>query len=478
MRLWNDYEGKTIAGLFPVEKLIRPEGRSAFFTTSNGSGKPAVLRLIESINDEDEILDRWKAVADLNQAHLITFKKYGQTVLDGTPLIYAVMEPTEADLASILHERPLTLDETRQIATSLVPALHALHASGLIHEHIEPSNVLATSDLVKLRSDCIREAPSDPAEANALRARDIRDLAIVLLQALTQSRTLPTNGHTPLPYPFDQIIRNGISGTWTLDQIAAALNPPAVATPQPHTPDTKPDTTPDKPQYAAPPRKPQAKPYNPAQATLPLEGLSQPDNSPAAVAATMPAPTPAPEPRTVSAALDRIKLSLDADPRRKRLWIASAAAAIVIIAALGWHSLQATPDHPITPISDMSPATTAAVEKPATGSATKPSASSPSGSPTAQPNDQTLSTPDGHPQWRVVAFTYNHEDQAWQKAAALSREHSFLHPEVFSPTGHAPYLVTVGGAMTREQATAFKEKARRAGLPRDIYAQNYTGKSR
>jgi uncharacterized iron-regulated membrane protein len=85
---------------------------------------------------------------------------------------------------------------------------------------------------------------------------------------------------------------------------------------------------------------------------------------------------------------------------------------------------------------------------------------------------------DGRDQWRVVAFTYNHESQAQQKAAAIAQKHSELRPEVFTPNGRAPYLVTVGGAMSRDEAFALARKARSEGLPRDLYAQNYTGKRR
>jgi hypothetical protein len=72
-----------------------------------------------------------------------------------------------------------------------------------------------------------------------------------------------------------------------------------------------------------------------------------------------------------------------------------------------------------------------------------------------------------------VAFTFNHQDQAQQKADSLAKRDASLRPEVFTPSGHAPYLVTVGGPMTRDQAEAFKQKARNAGLPHDTYAQNY-----
>jgi hypothetical protein len=53
-----------------------------------------------------------------------------------------------------------------------------------------------------------------------------------------------------------------------------------------------------------------------------------------------------------------------------------------------------------------------------------------------------------------------------------------MHPEVFTPTGQAPYLVTIGGAMGRDDAFALVTKARNEGLPRDTYAQNYSGKGR
>ena len=59
MELWNEYEGRTIDGDFQLTKLLRPEGRSAFFSTSNGTGLPTVIRLIESHYDDAEILARW-----------------------------------------------------------------------------------------------------------------------------------------------------------------------------------------------------------------------------------------------------------------------------------------------------------------------------------------------------------------------------------------------------------------------------------
>ena len=189
MELWTEYEGRTIDGAFRLTKLIRPEGRSAFFSTSNGTGIPTVIRLIESHFDDDEILARWRGVQALDHANLVKLKSFGQVMVDETSLVYAVMEPVEANLAEILAERRLTVVETKQIATSLVAAVGALHSNGFVHEHIEPANVLAVGEEIKLRSDCIRETPEGD-EGVELKRWDVYDLSVVLLQSLTQHKTL------------------------------------------------------------------------------------------------------------------------------------------------------------------------------------------------------------------------------------------------------------------------------------------------
>lgn len=481
MRLWNEYEGMTITdslpGDLPIEKLIRPEGRSAFFSTHDGSGAPAVLRLIESIHDDAEILDRWKTVDDLHQAHLVAFKNFGHTVLDGTPIIYAVMETTDASLADILRERPLTLEETRQVATSLVAAVQALHACGLVHEHIEPANVLATNETVKLRGDCIRDIPDyyTAAEAQALRTRDVHDIAVVLLRALTLYSTLAELGTIRLPAPFDQVIRNGIAGTWDLKQIAAIVTPIPAPTPAPAPAATPtapitflaPSVTTQKP-VATPPKTPPPYQAPAAQPKLTLVDAltvtkrALADYSPAAVAAAIP---PAIRPPVGTKGL--MGLTLDFTPQRKRLLLASAAALIVsLVAWYGFHSTSVTdPAHQITTLAD--------VEQPATVSA---ASTAPAPKPTGAIAAPIVTTPTT--QWRVVAFTYNRQDQAQHKADQLAEKHKSLNPEVFTPNGRAPYLVTIGGPMSRDEAIAFKHRVRGEGLPRDLYAQNYTVRSR
>jgi hypothetical protein len=77
------------------------------------------------------------------------------------------------------------------------------------------------------------------------------------------------------------------------------------------------------------------------------------------------------------------------------------------------------------------------------------------------------------PGWRVVAYTYMHEVQAEHKAEVIRQRFPQLAPGVFALHGTAPYLVTLGGVMSRADAMAFRNKAVQMGLPRDTYAQNY-----
>ena len=77
--------------------------------------------------------------------------------------------------------------------------------------------------------------------------------------------------------------------------------------------------------------------------------------------------------------------------------------------------------------------------------------------------------------WRVVAYTYNHQDQAEHKAQTINDRYPDLKAEVFSPKGDgAPYLVTLGGPMERDAAFQLRNRAVSQGLPHDTYAQNYS----
>ena len=317
MELWTDYEGRTIND-FPLKKLLRPEGRSAFYSTSTGTGEPTVIRLIESHFDEDEILARWRGVEALGHPNVLKLEHFGQIVLDDTNVLYAVMEPVEANLAEVVGSYRLTVSDVRQLASSLASALDALHTHGFVHEHIEPENVFAVGEVVKLRSDCIREAPEGEDGRQAKR-RDVHDLAVLLLVALTQEHTLEAASRFSLPSPLDEIVSKGMSGEWGLAEIMYALETPV----QPR--NLHPRPAPSASATYAPSANGTSAPANGASAPS-ANGKSVP--APADPAPISPRPAaksstpslPFPEP-TVSGAAKLSALGDDAPPLRIRLML-------------------------------------------------------------------------------------------------------------------------------------------------------------
>lgn len=440
MAMWTEYEGTTIGSGFPLTKLLQPEGRSALFSTLDDKGSVKLLRLIESHFDEDEILARWKGVAALNHPNLLRLEDYGKVSLDDTILVYAVMEPADANLGEVLVNQRLTQTESGQLAESVASALEALHSHGFVHEHVEPASILAVGEAVKLRSDCIRETP-EGAEGQARKQRDIQNLCTVLLMALTQQRTLEAAGF--LPAPFDRIITRGLRGEVGTAEIIETFRPkPAEPAPAP------------------------AKPAGPAPASA-----VTPTPTPVA-----PTPPVAPAPARVATAPARVS-NYEREPYGENRSTARAAVigggilVILLCAWLVWRifhrspaaSVSATPPVVVEPASTPAPAPQPVKAKPSAASA--PAAAAPA-----------KIAADNRDGWRVIAYTYNREDQARHKAETVGQEHPDLDPRVFSPTGGAPYFVSLGGVMNRDQAFAFSAKAHREGMPHDVYARHYHGR--
>jgi hypothetical protein len=462
MQLWTDYEGVTIDGAFPLRKLLMPEGRSAFFSTAGPNGEPTVVRLIECHFDEDEILARWRCVEALSHPNFLKFERFGQTELDGRPVVYAVFEKVDGNLAEVLDQGHLTVKDVAQLASSLVAALDVLHTHGFIHEHIEPRNIFAMSGVVKLRGDCIREAP-EGEEGRAAKQRDVRDLATVLLQGLTQRESVEGIPDSAMPPPFGQIIRNGLDGTWRLENIRAALgrqfgsNEPTA----PASVDAAPATTAvaeqKAPSIAA---KPSMRPE--AQLSLPL--INQARNANQARKANQDRNA-----GFASATARKDTWGEDQSFSLRSRWLGAGIVALLLLLSIwvlahawGAHGHKATQ--------------AAAVSQPAVRSA-KHILTSPAPKPVAAdlPRGSLPASAGSRADWRVITFTYNRRTDAEKKVSDLARTHPELEPVVvFTPSGHAPYLVSIGGLMDRDAAYALARRSRSLRLPHDMYAKNYS----
>jgi hypothetical protein len=334
--------------------------------------------------------------------------------------VYALMEPFDQTLAEVLRDRSLAPDEAREVAGSLLTALESVEAAGLYHGHVDASGVLGVGDSIKLRSDCLTARRTES---------DAPAFAALLYNALTKRRYSSERDALQLPAPFATLVRAGVAPNGSLAAMRRVLNGPA---------------------------EPPAEVSAPARPT-------------------------ASTPRAASLRTDR------AVPARRRPGITIAALVIMIVVlGIAWYAFKRPAGH--TPISgEAAPSRTshrptaavppkaapvgdaaAAMGAPETVKAPAKSSPAPAASASAAPaagSERSV--------WHVVVYTYNGEKSAQQSAAELARRFPQLEPQVFSPSGHAPYLVALGGGMTRQQAFTRREAAIAAGLPKDTYTQNF-----
>ena len=177
---WKQWEGRTVAGRFPLQSYLGGSDHSSVFLTfrqsATGDSEKAAIKLISAPADAENQLLRWKLAGELNHPNLISIFEAGRCELDGTDLLYVVEEYAEENLSQILPERALTAEEARAMLPPVLRALQFVHDKGFVHGHIHPANILAIGDQVKLSSDALEvpgetsrraESPSayDPPEA-------------------------------------------------------------------------------------------------------------------------------------------------------------------------------------------------------------------------------------------------------------------------------------------------------------------------
>jgi hypothetical protein len=481
MQFWNELEGQVIDGVYPLRRLVRSEGRTAWFETETSDPRPvpATISLTEALTDADEIVARLEAAQHLNHANLVSITKVGQVQIDNTLVVYALMEPIEQSLSDVLQGQALTAEEGREVAEALVSGLTAIHQNGMSHGRVEAASVLATQETVKLRSDCLHLSAAGQGD-------DVAGIGTTLFHAFTQRKGLTATDAqiNRIPAPFAEIIRNSFARRWTLAQVSNALKPVlpvASAPPPPPAPAPAPPARVEAPRVATPPvppppPRPVAAPPSPV--TRPEPPVPRPPVSTPPIAERLTTP---PIPAARAALLDEE----DEPDTKRRPFALYGAIAVVVLAILGWllmrpHSepapatappTTAQPAAPPPPAVEKAPPPKPAAAKPSAGkgpaaksTAVKPSPSSPATS---------ASGTEGRSIWRVVAYTYKGQTKAEDMVSQINEKHSNLDAEVFTPKS-GDYLVTLGGPMDRDQAIKMLDRARRAGLPEDSYVQNFS----
>jgi TonB family protein len=175
---WKRWEGRTVDGKFPLQSYLGASDHSAVFLTLTAESEKAAIKLIlADPEDAEKQLLRWNTTSEVTHPNLIHIFAMGRCELDGTALLYVVMEYAEENLSQILPERALTAEEAGGMLPPILRALQAVHDKGYAHGHIQPSNILAIGDEVKLSSDTLSALGDKNLGARAASAHDSPEAA-------------------------------------------------------------------------------------------------------------------------------------------------------------------------------------------------------------------------------------------------------------------------------------------------------------
>lgn len=220
MMLWGDYEGRRVEDRWLLGRLVRPEGRRAWFEAIGPDGLPVMLSITEALNDEDELIERLRAAAKIHHPHVVAIREAALSHLDEIPVVVAEMEMTDENLSDVLRDRVLTPQEGRQVLDAVLAALGAMHAHGLVHRHVEAVSVVAIGETIKLRSDCLQIAGS---AFGPVAADDVRWAARMVAHAVTGR--FPASENDPvlqlLPESMARAVRRALSGIAGATEVAA-----------------------------------------------------------------------------------------------------------------------------------------------------------------------------------------------------------------------------------------------------------------
>ncbi len=254
---WKKWEGR-VDGKFPLRQWLGGSEHSAVFLTER-TGQPDqkfAIKLIAADAQAERRLSQWRTAAQLSHPHLMRIYEAGRCRLDGTPLLYLVMEYAEEDLSEILPQRALATAEVTELLPALLDSLSYLHGKGFVHGRIKPSNVHAMGEVLKLSADQITSATEsspmakrrdvydapETAAGIVSPAGDVWSIGVTLVAALTQNVSFQSQGSgrdpdppATLPEPFRGIARECLhldpKRRCSIEEIQARLQPAARSVP-------------------------------------------------------------------------------------------------------------------------------------------------------------------------------------------------------------------------------------------------------
>ncbi|MGA7339269.1 MAG: TonB family protein [Terracidiphilus sp.] len=226
----SDWVGCVVDGKFTLLQWLGGSGEGGVFLTelAGDRSQKAAIKLIPADEQTKAHIAAWLASAALSHPNLMRLFHSGSCEIDNIPLLYAVMEYADENLAQILPERSLTPAEVREMLDPVLEGLSYLHGKGFVHGRLKPSNILVVDEQLKLSGDRVQSASatgapiSNPTVYDAPEratgaispAADLWSLGVTLVEALTQhppvwDRSAQREPAVPesIPQPFTGIVR-------------------------------------------------------------------------------------------------------------------------------------------------------------------------------------------------------------------------------------------------------------------------------
>jgi hypothetical protein len=219
-QLREHWEGVSLPGDYLLQRWLSGDDAAGFFeTTLPADGRPAVVKLVlESAVDGATQLALWQRTRSLHHPNLLELLDCGRAELAGEIVVFAVFEHADDTLASALAQGPLTEAEAREVLDAALEVLGYLQDRLLALPALDPDQVLAVGDTIKLSTDRLCETCPDTPYAAQLRALWNRispstpaRTAEILAQALgedppappapSQAETAPPAPQPPRPFP-------------------------------------------------------------------------------------------------------------------------------------------------------------------------------------------------------------------------------------------------------------------------------------
>lgn len=203
---WSGCEGQTIDSVYPLDRCVRVTADGAVFA-SQFHGRPAAIRLATN----SARLAQWDRAAELAHPSLVEILARGEDTLAGQRIAYLVMERPDDNLADVLTDRPLTVEETLETIPPVLAALRYLESQGLAHADLAPGAVLAFGEQIKIGCDDLVALDGTTAAAQS------RAIAMLIEKMLGGVRIKNE--------PLASIVKNcrRSDNPWTLAQIDSCL---------------------------------------------------------------------------------------------------------------------------------------------------------------------------------------------------------------------------------------------------------------